>query len=62
MLDLVFEKFHLGSFTVDQKNILRFAILNQLHDTLGIGMSTERHVLKETEYKLKAIKLVFFFK
>ena len=47
LLNFVLEKFHFDAFSVNQQHILRLAVLNQLHDSFGIGMSAERHVLQK---------------
>ena len=44
-LNLLGEKLHLGGFTVHEHDMLGLALTNQLHDSFGVGMRTERHVL-----------------
>ena len=42
-----FKEFHFRCLSVDQHHVGRAAVRDQLHDALGVGVSTERHVLQE---------------
>lgn len=39
--DLLFEKFHFGGLAVNQDDVLRLTLADQLHDTLGVRMGAE---------------------
>ena len=45
LFDLALEELHFGCLSVYQQHISRLCHTNELHDALGICMSTEGHVL-----------------
>lgn len=45
LFDFALEELHFHSLSVYQQHVSRFCHPNELHDALGICMSTEGHVL-----------------
>ena len=43
--NLFLEKLHFAGFAVNEHDVFRFAVLNELHDAFGVGVRREGHVL-----------------